>query len=294
MKCRLAKLVAFLLLGALVNIAVAWGCATWIDETHKSNTSLLGPIPFEDAGWNIILYEKTGAIRVLAHGSVSIGFAHWREKLGSDVSREELERAIEESSPYFCTVAELKTHVPSWSRTNHPPQPRALTYYPIEDARGWPFLSMRCSMDNYTVRLRLGDPSHTARRVHPDISSEVQEDRVVLRHKETGRILDERMLAEGDGVRNGILLPARVVRQTFYEIRALPLRPIWPAYAINTVFNATILSLVTLGPFTARRMIRRKRGHCMKCGYDLRGAEHEVCPECGRKVLSAITERSPR
>ena len=31
----------------------------------------------------------------------------------------------------------------------------------------------------------------------------------------------------------------------------------------------------------ARRLIRRKRGLCIKCGYDLRGTEHEVCPECG-------------
>ncbi len=27
-----------------------------------------------------------------------------------------------------------------------------------------------------------------------------------------------------------------------------------------------------------------RRGHCIKCGYDLRGAEHEVCPECGVAV----------
>ena len=63
--------------------------------------------------------------------------------------------------------------------------------------------------------------------------------------------------------------------------RPLPLRPIWPGFAINTIFYAALLWLLTLGPFTARRMIRRKRGHCLKCGYDLRGADHEACPECG-------------
>ncbi len=61
----------------------------------------------------------------------------------------------------------------------------------------------------------------------------------------------------------------------------LPLRPIWPGFAINTIFYAAILWLLTLGPFNARRFIRRKRGLCINCGYDLRGAEHEVCPECG-------------
>ncbi len=26
---------------------------------------------------------------------------------------------------------------------------------------------------------------------------------------------------------------------------------------------------------------RFRPGHCRRCGYDLRHAEHEVCPECG-------------
>ena len=64
----------------------------------------------------------------------------------------------------------------------------------------------------------------------------------------------------------------------------LPLRPIWPGFAINTVFYAVVLWLLTLAPFTARRFIRRKRGHCIKCGYDLRAVEHEKCPECGAGV----------
>ena len=63
--------------------------------------------------------------------------------------------------------------------------------------------------------------------------------------------------------------------------RALPTRPIWPGFAINTIFYAAILWLLTLGPFTARRIIRHKRGHCIKCGYDLRGTSEGGCPECG-------------
>ena len=35
------------------------------------------------------------------------------------------------------------------------------------------------------------------------------------------------------------------------------------------------------GPFALRRLIRRKRGHCITCGYDLGHADHEACPECG-------------
>ena len=64
-------------------------------------------------------------------------------------------------------------------------------------------------------------------------------------------------------------------------LRSLPLQPLWPGFAVNTIFYAAILWLLTLGPFTARRMIRRKRGHCIKCGYDLRGDVSSGCPECG-------------
>ncbi len=61
----------------------------------------------------------------------------------------------------------------------------------------------------------------------------------------------------------------------------LPLQTLWPGFAINTLFYATPLWLVTLGSFALRRHLRRKRGLCVACGYDLRHADHEACPECG-------------
>ncbi len=58
-----------------------------------------------------------------------------------------------------------------------------------------------------------------------------------------------------------------------------PVGVVGPGFAINTIFYAAILWLLTLGPFTARRMIRRRRGRCIKCGYDLRGNLSHGCPE---------------
>jgi len=69
-------------------------------------------------------------------------------------------------------------------------------------------------------------------------------------------------------------------------LRPLPLYPALPGFLINTVFYAALLWLLALAPFTARRIIRRKRGHCIKCGYDLRGTEHERCPECGYELIA--------
>jgi hypothetical protein len=75
-----------------------------------------------------------------------------------------------------------------------------------------------------------------------------------------------------------VFLPEGFMERVEYLI--IPWRPQWPGFAINTIFYAAILWL-PFAPFVARRVIRHKRGHCIKCGYDLRGAEHEVCPECG-------------
>ncbi len=65
------------------------------------------------------------------------------------------------------------------------------------------------------------------------------------------------------------------------SMRVIPLRPIWPGFAINTISYAALLWLLFFGSLTARRIIRRKRGHCIKCGYDLRGDFSAGCPECG-------------
>jgi len=37
----------------------------------------------------------------------------------------------------------------------------------------------------------------------------------------------------------------------------------------------------------ARRRRRAKQGLCIRCGYDLSGASHTLCPECGTEVVRA-------
>jgi hypothetical protein len=54
-------------------------------------------------------------------------------------------------------------------------------------------------------------------------------------------------------------------------------------------FVVLMLALLTALPgMWLRRDARRRRraanGQCVPCGYDLRGAEHERCPECGAVV----------
>ena len=69
--------------------------------------------------------------------------------------------------------------------------------------------------------------------------------------------------------------------------RTLPVRPILPGFLINTLFYAVIWFGLFLGIGAVRRTIRRKRGRCVKCVYDLRGTPVDVsgpgagCSECG-------------
>ncbi len=76
--------------------------------------------------------------------------------------------------------------------------------------------------------------------------------------------------------------PLTIIRHEEARYRPLPYRPIWPDFAVNTLFYAAILSLLICGLFALRRLIRRKRGQCVKCGYPL--GNSPVCTECGREL----------
>ncbi len=90
-----------------------------------------------------------------------------------------------------------------------------------------------------------------------------------------GRAVAGRIQLIGVGRR----IPATpLFRQTDYY-RHVPLRPIWPGFALNTLFYATILWLLAWGAFALRRLVRLRRGLCPKCAYPM--GESAVCTECG-------------
>ncbi len=89
---------------------------------------------------------------------------------------------------------------------------------------------------------------------------------------------------------HGIRLNSRVSRSGGYldHDRALPLAIIWQGFALNTlVYWAAWLVLYLMFVFTvggAQRSVRRRKGRCTKCGYDLQGSAGERCPECGTQL----------
>ena len=86
------------------------------------------------------------------------------------------------------------------------------------------------------------------------------------------------------GIDTGVLplnhwLNKTPARRFLTDSRVLPLRPLWPGFAVNTLFYAAVLWLLIPGPFVLRRFIRARRGRCPKCAYPM--GESAVCSECG-------------
>ena len=64
----------------------------------------------------------------------------------------------------------------------------------------------------------------------------------------------------------------------------------WQWRPTRTVATGLAAGIVTIGAVElCRRGVRsgRLRGRCDECGYDLRGAPGDVCPECGMAISGA-------
>jgi hypothetical protein len=70
-----------------------------------------------------------------------------------------------------------------------------------------------------------------------------------------------------------------VLSNGFYRA---PYRPIWPGFAINTIFYAAVLWVMFFAPGKVKRTIRRRRGLCPTCAYPV--GSSPVCTECGAAV----------
>ena len=69
--------------------------------------------------------------------------------------------------------------------------------------------------------------------------------------------------------------------------QTLPTRILTVGFAANALFYGVFLFLMVSTRRFGRGRLRRCRGQCEICAYDLRGGGHERCPECGVLVDSA-------
>jgi hypothetical protein len=75
----------------------------------------------------------------------------------------------------------------------------------------------------------------------------------------------------------------------------LPLRPIWPGFAINTIFYAAMLCMLWIAPRKIRRFVRIRGHRCPACGYQIApgGGIGPVCSECGAALPASWSAKSP-
>jgi predicted RNA-binding Zn-ribbon protein involved in translation (DUF1610 family) len=74
-----------------------------------------------------------------------------------------------------------------------------------------------------------------------------------------------------------------------------PYLPLWPGFALNTLFYAVLAWGVWQVPLAMRRRSRRRAGRCIKCGYDLRATPAaSPCPECGEPKQQIAKQQSSK
>ncbi len=59
----------------------------------------------------------------------------------------------------------------------------------------------------------------------------------------------------------------------------IPVRPLWLGFVVNTMLFACVLALLAWMPSGVRVWMRRRKGRCVLCGYELGSSER--CSECG-------------
>lgn len=79
----------------------------------------------------------------------------------------------------------------------------------------------------------------------------------------------------------------------FADLRALPIMPVWVGLIGNTLFFAGAWWVVLLAPRSLRARLRRRRGRCPACAYDLCRDLAGGCPECGWNRRAGAARAEP-
>jgi hypothetical protein len=229
------NLIVFLLLGATVNIAVAWTLAACPRRpvsyaTIKEAQSCNQP-PF----WRL---EQSAAfgIEKAIWTPVTRSFAWFGNAPGLDLDLGLVGARELADAPAWCRI--------DW-REPPPEELECPLFYVLESAAGWPLLAATSLSE--------------------------------------ARLKNDGVMLELTSQSGFVLRRAVPFEEGLHDFRLLPLRPIWPGFAINSVVYATLLWVLRSAPFAMRRRWRIRRGLCPKCAYPM--GRGEVCTECGSRLV---------
>ncbi len=249
MKRRLTKLAVFLLLGVIINVAVAWGCAVWVYVGGTSSVDAV-TISNENATYSRVRrWDRLGAIRVSVFTLPSTAQLQTVDKTDHGV-------------------------LPTWATFLEDLRPTGDVPYrqSFADARGFPMRSMWCLVDLEILAVDVNKPPNQSPQPNIRLS-----DGQFYQFGGATRVVH--------GIERSPYAQYGFMDGTPNELCVLPLGLLWPGFLVNSVLYAVIIWLPLFCLFALRRAIRRSRrrllGHCLNCDYDLRGAGQDVCPECG-------------
>ncbi len=213
-------IVVFLLLGAAINVAAAWGCALWSPVDRVVHYGAEGEAPPRALSGMI---EPAWLVPSLPERDVLT----WGDFV---------DRGIGVDSHWFLTM-------------ERPSAPDShvffgVMYLVIAHRAGWPALALECDRSGAWT----GEE-------HPWQKQ--------WRHGLIPPVFAHALSGRGDGS------------------NPIPLRPIWPGFALNTLLYGAACWTLVSGPCTLRRWRRVRRGSCLACGYPVVGLGR--CPECGRE-----------
>jgi hypothetical protein len=112
--------------------------------------------------------------------------------------------------------------------------------------------------------------------------------RIVRQVEHAGISLSRPDQAESSTWKEGIIWPDQLEWLNCQFVRVMPGTPIWPGFAINTIFYAAILWLLWIAPGKIRRFIRVRRHRCPACAYPV--GTSPVCTECGHQLPLPLGE----
>jgi hypothetical protein len=232
-KRRALILLLFVFAGAIINIAVAWGCSNWQGELQYSKTSNA------KSQWDWLIERgsiepKRGAIEYV-YEIVSC------EQFGAEIQTYMVRESAQEGAFGSFMLADF-----------HAAQ---------IVAAGWPAKSL--TGQSVDQEMRMGMSTVWAGGIP-----------FVLRPSNRGLIV----------------VPLFTIGTINFGGRYTPFLPLWPGFAINTIFYAAIVWVLFAVPGAIRRRVRRKRGQCAACGYSRRGSSGMTCPECGATAIKQKAE----
>jgi hypothetical protein len=100
----------------------------------------------------------------------------------------------------------------------------------------------------------------------------------------------------GVTIRSGWVLPRyRALPAAQVQLaKIVPYGIVSSGFLVDLICYWFVAAIMILLPGILRRVSRRARGRCVRCGYDLRSLVGDRCPECGHVELQEMRRRVPR